>query len=554
MCNDRPRGLRTGPSGAALTVKQAAAFLVGVISATTPVFAQTPSQDVPPPSPGVGEDRLMPAATANAPLSAIDWLSKSVAMPIAQPPRSPGAGDVATEVTPPRINTTPLGAPDADATGILPPSVTGLPQGFWGSTPTADLMRLIETAHVDALPALQDLLYTLLLAELDPPFDATGTGQLFLARVDKLLSLGGLDQARALLDVAGTDTPPTFRRWFDIALLMGDEDRACVTLDSRPGIAPTFPARVFCLARGGDWPAAALSLRTGEALGYVTGPEAELMTRFLDPVLFEGEPVIAPPGPMTPLTWRLLEAIGEPVPTTTLPVAFAHADLRSNVGWKARIEAAERLARLGAVPGNLLWGLYAEGRPSASGGVWDRVSAAQTLDRALVLGNAREVDASLRNIWPLMQAAGLEVPFAELYGARLQNAGLEGDSAQLAFHIGLLSADYEEVAAQTAPADGQDAFLTGIARGDATGLTPPNAMGRAILDGLTTEGPPPALADLVSSGRLGEAVLRAMDTLGRGLAGDTAAITEGLALLRHIGLEDTVRRTALQLMLLDRRG
>jgi hypothetical protein len=486
-------------------------------------------------------------------LSAIDWLSKTVAMPVVRPRRN--LGDAPTDpATPPRIETSPLDAPNADAAGVLPPSVTGLPPGLWGSSPTADLIRLIEAAHVEALPAAQDLLYTLLLAELDPPFDAAGGGRLFLARVDKLLALGALDQARALLDVAGTDTPESFRRWFDIALLLGEEDRACTEMEIRPGIAPTFKARVFCLARNGDWSAAALSLRTGEALGYVSEADSDLMTHFLDPEMFEGEPVAPPPNPMTPLSWRLLEAIGEAPPTNTLPVAFAQADLRGNIGWKARIEAAERLVRLGAAPGNLLWGLYTEGRPAASGGVWDRVSALQALERAMMTGDAREISGALGAVWPLMQAVGLEVPFAELYGARLQDAGLEGDAAWLAFHIGLLSADYEEVAVEARQTGPRAAFLRGIAQGNLDGLTPPDATGRAVLAGLTVTNLPPALEELVSTGRLGEAVLRAMEALMRGVSGNHAAMSEGLALLRHIGLEDTVRRAALQLMLLDRRG
>lgn len=496
-----------------------------------------------------------PIPAEGPPLSAIDWLSRTVSTPVALPRRNRGGEAPANPATPPRIDTRPLGAPEADAAGVLPSSVTGLPPGLWGSTPTADLIALIDATHVEALPAAQDLLYSLLLAELDPPFDAAGQGRLLLARIDKLLALGALDQARALIEVAGADSPEVFRRWFDIALLLGEEDRACAEMETRPGIAPTFKARVFCLARGGDWSAAALSLRTGEALGYVTGADAELMTHFLDPEMFEGEPVAPPPDPMTPLSWRLLEAIGEAPPTNTLPVAFAQADLRGNIGWKARIEAAERLARLGAAPGNLLWGLYTEGRPAASGGVWDRVSAAQALDRAMAAGDAQRIGAALRTIWPLMQAMELEVPFAELYGARLQEVALTGETARLAFHIGLLSADYEEVAVQTSQIGPDAAFLRAIARGDLADATPsPGPMARAVLAGLTAAGPSAAKAELVSTGRLGEAVLRAMDDLRRGAAGNAMATIEGLALLRHVGLEDAVRRAALQLMLLDRRG
>lgn len=494
-----------------------------------------------------------PADTARAPLSAIDWLSRSVAMPAAQP-RAPGKADVATGAAPAPVSTMPLDAPRVDASGVLPPSVTGLPPGLWGSSPTAILASLIANAHVEALPTVQELLYTILMAEVDPPFDSAGEGQLFLARIDKLLALGALDQARALLDISGTTAPQAFRRWFDIALLTGDDTRACDAIRTRPDIAPTFPARIFCLARGGDWTAAALSLRTGEVLGFVTGPEADLMTHFLDPDLFDGEAPLPPPTPMTPLTWRLLEAIGEPIPTSTLPVAFAQADLGANAGWKAQIEAAERLARLGAIPGNQLWALYTQGRPSASGGVWARAQAVQELDAALTTKTLPRISDALSAVWLLMQAAELEVPFAELYSTRLQGVGLVGPSAQLAFRIGLLSAGYEEIAATHTPTNPTEAFLAGLARGDVSDLATPNNMARAIARGLGSAGLSPNLHDLVTSDRLGEALLRGMNALASGASGNLMAVSEGLALLQYAGLEDRVRRSALQLMLLDRRG
>jgi hypothetical protein len=53
---------------------------------------------------------------------------------------------------------------------------------------------------------------------------------------------------------------------------------------------------------------------------------------------------------------------------------------------------------------------------------------------------------------------------------------------------------------------------------------------------------------------MGEAILLAISRISRGVQGDLTGVTEGLAFLRHVGLEETARRTALQLMLLERRG
>ena len=79
----------------------------------------------------------------------------------------------------------------------------------------------------------------------------------------------------------------------------------------------------------------------------------------------------------------------------SLPLAFTYADLSDNAGWKAQIEAAERLSRAGAIAPNLLLGLYTSQKPAASGGVWDRVAAFQGLDTAVAKGDVRAVDQEM---------------------------------------------------------------------------------------------------------------------------------------------------------------
>lgn len=493
---------------------------------------------------------------AQEPLSAIDWLSESVALPERSEQGTPLPG-TGIGPLPEEINVAPLDGPTSDAVGLLPAAQSGLPRGLWGVTPTQDLAARLRAEQAGPLlPALQDLQLTLLLTELDPPLDAAGSGALFLARIDKLLDLGALDQAMALLDRAGTTSPESFRRWFDIALLMGQEDRACVTMRARPEIAPTIPARIYCLARGGDWNAAALTLHTGQALGLVTREEDVLLSRFLDPELADeaGLDPLPPPSRPSPLVWRMLEAIGEPLSTTTLPLAFAQADLRGNSGWKARLEAAERLVRTGALSENVLLGLYTERKPAASGGVWERVAAIQRFEAALESGDMQRMTLALTQAWDRMAEAELEVPFARLYAARLAALPLEGAARALAFRIGLLSPEYEARAGAHDPADATEIFLKGLAQGNMQGLVPPNRTAAAVRDGFRAGAVPAEIAAMAADNRLGETILIALERVTEGAKGDLRSVTEGIALLRHLGLEDTARQAGLQLLLLDRRG
>ena len=494
---------------------------------------------------------------AEAPLSAIEWLSQSVATP-ALLPREPvpaGGPPVSKGVMPGSITVAPIGGPVIESLGLISAQRAGLPRDLWGSSSSTDLARLLRAEAPDTLPAIQALLYSLLIAELDPPKGSDFDGALFLARVDKLLDLGALDPALALLELIDQPKPEAFRRWFDISLLLGQEDHACAVMTKSPQIAPTFPARIFCLARGGDWNAAALSLRTGQTLGTIDPNMADLLSRFLDPEIYADQPDLSMPDRPSPLVLRLMEAIGQPMATTTLPVAFAQADLRSNAGWKARVEAGERLARMGAVPPNRLLGLYTERKAAGSGGVWDRVKAVQALEAALHAHDTAAITETLPLVWSQMRDMELEVPFADLFGPQVASAGLSGETGSLAFRIGLLSQDSEKIATAAAPSDSTEAFLAGLARGDVAGKVPPDQLGVAI-QAAFAEGATPgeSLSLLLADHKLGEALLKAMDKVTSGASGELRDVTEGLTLLRQVGLEATARHAALELLLLERRG
>ena len=73
----------------------------------------------------------------------------------------------------------------------------------------------------------------------------------------------------------------------------------------------------------------------------------------------------------------------------------------------------------------------------------------------------------------------------------------------------------------------------------------------ALLAAFETAEPMPELPLLVIEDRLGEAILRAMAQFDDGVGGDTAALSQSLAFLRSVGLDDVARRAALQLLILD---
>jgi hypothetical protein len=471
-----------------------------------------------------------------------DWLSDTITRPHA---------NVATSALPPQVTVMPLGAVEIEAIGLLPPAITGLPRDLWGASDTETLVRLFGAQPQQGLPAIQGFTETLALAELDPPADADpNRAALFLARLDLLLARGALDPAQALIERAAPRNPDVFRRWFDVSLLLDHPERACSAMAANPDIAPTLPARIFCLARSGDWSAAALTLGTGEALGRITTEEGDLIARFLDPELFEGEPPLPPDPNLTPLTFQMRSAIGERPSTTGLPLAFAHADLGDLAGWRAQLDAAERLTRSGAIEPAQWLAIYTQRVPSASGGVWDRVAALQRFDAAILSGNTMATTSHLAPAWSAMEAAGLEIAFAETYADHLMRLPLTGEAGLLARRIALLSSRYEQVAQSAVPQSEAERFTFALATGQ-TAPPPADAdfVARAVAGAFSDTPPDHRYAWFLQNQRLGEALLRAALVLSDP-ARDPDDITDALALYRAVGLEDVARRAALQLVLL----
>jgi hypothetical protein len=496
-------------------------------------------------------------ATGGEPLSAIDWLSRSVALPDTTAP-GPDTEEppVADSAAAPHVSVRPLDSASPDSVGLVGPRVSGLPRHLWSASEQDRLIALIEAQPLDTLPALEALLQLLMVAEADPPTDADERGALFLARIDRLLEMGALDPAAELLQEAGPDDPERFRRWFDTALLTGSENAACRAMRNKPAIAPTWPARIFCLAREGDWQAAALTLNSARALAEVTDAEDAMLSRFLDPDLYEGEPPLEAPERVTPLVYRLREAVGEAMPAASLPRAFSHADLRPTKAWRAQIEAAERLARHGAIEPARLFGIYTARVPAASGGLWDRAAAIQGFDTALRAGDTGKVAQTLPPAWEAMRDARLQSAFAQHYGPDLVGVDLPGKTMRIAQEMALLGPDYEAAAQPLEAATPRDALLSALARGVSEDARPDPApddpIPLALLDGFSDRSPPAGLSTMIDEGRLGEAILTAILLIEQGRTGDTGALADGLATLRAVGMEDTARRVALQLLLLER--
>jgi hypothetical protein len=476
----------------------------------------------------------------------VEWLSKTLETPQIVAPELP-FNSALIEV----IETTKLSDVQKDTVGILPSQISGIPSDFWGNSSMDRLAAFIRNAQIGQIPEITDLWRRIILAEIDPPVGVAQENTLLLARLDTLLTAGALDPTEALLKAADPNNPQLFRRWFDVSILTQRATEACRRMVSTPSFAPTLQARIFCLARAGDWSAAAVTLSTGKALGIINKDEAALLGMFLDPEFYEGEPDPPIPAILTPLNFIMREALALPRPAQSLPLAFLHMDLQNKAGWKQRITSAERLVRERAIPAIALLELYIEGAPSASGGVWDRVKAVQDFIIALESGDDDALSEALVEAHSVLAPLGLQAALAQWFALALDNRTLTPQAKSIGFELAVLHPDALDLAFDLASTAQSERFVVSILT-NRFDVPPRGDLQLAIFNALAGFTPKTVLHQTVDNGRLGEAVLSSLTLLHDGPAADVGDIEVALSVLAYEGFRSEAKRIATQLLLLGK--
>lgn len=482
------------------------------------------------------------------PLSAIDWLAQTRPSPTVPQTNTQETGArSSTGASVPEISVSPLETINVDSVGLLPPSTTGLPVSIWRNSRGRDVIQLMRAMPNSRTPAIQSVFYSLLLAEADAPQVDNDSGSFLAARIETLIKLGAVNPALALLERASPLPAPLVPTFFDVSLYDSSIPPSCDQVLSMGATYPDDATRIYCVARKGDWLTSTLILQTAEALGTLSDREASLLHAFLETAdqddLFASLP---PPSRVSPLEFRLYEAIGAPLSANLLPRAFSNSDLNGDNGWKLQLAAAERLSETGAIGENQLLGIYTLHEPSASGGIWDRVAAFQKLDRALEIGDPDEVAQALDLAWSVFAETPLKYSFANIFAERLLDIPFAGSDRIYAARVAILSGYFERAAQNL---DGQDSFLRAIAEGSFSEVIPQSDTERAIFDAFRAPRIPTAIDALVTQGKLGEVILNALIQFEKGAQGDPQDLLEALSTMRLVGLENTARRAAIAVYL-----
>ncbi len=495
---------------------------------------------------------------AQTPQSAIDWLSES----LQQPPNfvmTPPSHTSHTFYNSPIISM-PLEKLSLDAVGLLPPKVTGFPLSLWEGVASAEAISRLQNMAPRALPEMASVFKQILLAQSNPPLKNAPQGALLLARIDLLFAMGALDEAETLILLAGEKTPALFQRWFDIAVINNRTLAPCAALKAKPALSNDIATRVICLARSGDWNAAAITVSLGESLGQIPPADADILVRFLDPEMFAELEDPSPPTPLTPIIFTLRESLALPRPETPLPLPLLNADMNLRAPARLRIMAAERLVKASAIPPTLLFAAYRGARAASSGGVWGRAELVQALDAAFAGDDDARLATALTTAIQAFTEADLIFAFAQEYADSLAHYPIGPETRQIAPALRrlLLLADrplaqWAEVEADDPPGVALASRL--ISREDFSGLSPhAGPLEKAVELAFNNLTPPrqdlPELLQSIDSGQFGKVLLTAISLLAEGREADPQALHEGLYLLRKLGMDDAARRTAVQLLLL----
>ena len=493
-------------------------------------------------------------AIAETPLSVIDWLNKNSEESPNGPvnPNFEQEPATATEATAPRVAVSTLTETRVDAVGLLSPSVTGFPLSIWNESRSSDLVRSLSDLNVSNNPAIQSLLFRLLLAEGHAPYDSDENYFFLLARIEVLINYGAVEPALALLERAAPLPAQLVPSLFDISMLSEALLPACNQVIQLGSAYPNDAERIFCLARKGDWMTAHLMLEATSALKVLDKRQEHLLKIFLGAYDYaENIEEVPPPLKSSPLDFRLYEAIGRPLATSSLPLAFAVNDLSGDHGWKAQLEAADRLKTSGALADNRYLGIFTAREPAASGGIWDKVSLIQSLDKAVAEHDKALAEETITELWNQPDFKALIGPVSRLFSKSLLSMELSQETIEKVERISFLSPDYRLIALRSSPSTQQEALLKATALNDFSQFIPKTLLGAALLEAFTTSRVPYSVTALMEQHKLGETILTAIIQFEKGSAGDMQDLIDSIATLRLVGLEETARRAALYLLIIQ---
>ncbi|MFL2801671.1 MAG: hypothetical protein ACJ0DD_02775 [Paracoccaceae bacterium] len=360
---------------------------------------------------------------ANDPRSSINWLAEKINdPPVFYTNPSLNFNNINDDIE--KLN---LPGISKNSIGIFPSIKIGIDSDVWKNSNELEISQLLGKIDISDLYYLNRLLKRILLIEADPPIIVNGkefSGTFFLrARILKLIQIGALDDAEALLlDADPSTDPKLIDLWSKISFLTFRFDKFCNSVLKSHFLFIDPAHKIICLARSGDWNAAALSLATYSSINEIESDYEKLLINYLD---HEAELEITNKDLCSidkPILVYLCNFSNVGVKNLSSDAKYLYNDLGRSKSIRSRIIASEELVKSGALNPNILFSIYKVKQPSTSGGVWARAKLVQDLENIfkIQLNNSKALENHLKLMIEEFLKNKLLSPFAEFYSETLK--------------------------------------------------------------------------------------------------------------------------------------
>ncbi len=255
-----------------------------------------------------------------------------------------------------------LGNVNLNSIGIISAKNTTFPDNLWNRSDESVLAKKISEIPDLKLASANKVFKRLLILDTDPPINTIGNknmGSLFLiSRIDRLIEMGAIDEAETILDYIKTPNYDLLKRKIDIASITGRLRGTCKKVRRHFNSPDILKFKIICLAREGDWNAAAILFSVASTLKIFSSTEKKLLLNFLDPEINVkiGKEEIK--KTLSPVNFYLSLSRGSLFNTKDLSPKYAYTLSSAGNNLMERIQSSEKLVKNFSMNSHHLFSLY----------------------------------------------------------------------------------------------------------------------------------------------------------------------------------------------------
>ena len=381
-------------------------------------------------------------ALATEPTNAIEWFNQS----------SPEVKESHHDIKPKKedttnvlINKSNLRPSNLNSVGIIPSQITGIDPNIWQKINEAKLFAELNELPYLNFHAAQTFLKRILISETNPPTpsnELAHSGKLyFIAKLDKLIQMGALDEAETLISQSPQSDPIIFDRLVKIGSLTGRMGEMCKMWQQNQELNIDLSLRIVCLAELNDWNAAVLILSSAANLRLLDRNREKLLLNYLDQNQFPTDSIQFTSTNFNHIDIYLLSKLKNFQSVSKNEIKYNYIRLKTDPSYLEKIIAAEHLAKSKAINASTLLDVYRSSSIQGSNPFWKRVISIKNLDLAMYRNNDKLTGMAVHRTVQQMFQGRLLFALAAEYGTKLsqslidQNQNKINDSYAIIFSI-----------------------------------------------------------------------------------------------------------------------